>query len=218
MPPDASVPEPGPAPRTRQADRRARTREALLDSAARELSRYGYGNLVLERVAREAGFTRGALYHQFEDKEALTLAVIEWVRSSWIREIGPLVDQEVEPVAALLTLARGHARFCRRDVARMPIALRLEFSGQHHRVGREVEASYGGLVELCADLIEAARRAGSIPDGPPTAVLAVAVLGALEGTVIGLTGQPAYDELMAARAVAGVLGVDPARAVEPVDD
>lgn len=136
MPPEAPMPEPGPVPRPRQADRRARTREALLDSAARELSRFGYGNLVLGRVAREAGFTRGALYHQFEDKEALTLAVIEWVRSSWIREIGPLVEEEVEPVAALLTLARGYARFCRRDVARMPIALRFEFSGQDHRVGR----------------------------------------------------------------------------------
>lgn len=32
--------------------------------AARGLSRYGYGNLMLEEVAREAGYTRGALYHQ----------------------------------------------------------------------------------------------------------------------------------------------------------
>jgi len=29
----------------------------LLESAARGLSRYGYGNLVLEEVAREAGLT-----------------------------------------------------------------------------------------------------------------------------------------------------------------
>lgn len=50
---------------------------ALLESAARNLSRYGYGNLVLEQVAREAGYTRGALYHQFQDKEDLALAVIE---------------------------------------------------------------------------------------------------------------------------------------------
>src|SRR2546422_4716465 len=48
---------------------------------SRGLSRYGYGNLVLEEVAREAGYTRGALYHQFKDKQDLALAVIEWVRS-----------------------------------------------------------------------------------------------------------------------------------------
>jgi AcrR family transcriptional regulator len=62
-----------------QAERSARTRSALLKSAARGLSRYGYGNLVLEQVARDAGYTRGALYHQFKDKEDLALAVLEWV-------------------------------------------------------------------------------------------------------------------------------------------
>ena len=65
--------------RSTQAERSARTRNALLESAARGLSRYGYGNLVLEQVAREAGYTRGALYHQFKDKEDLALAVIDWV-------------------------------------------------------------------------------------------------------------------------------------------
>ena len=58
------------APATRrltQAQRSARTRSALLESAARGLSRHGYGDLVLEDVAREAGYTRGALYHQFKD-------------------------------------------------------------------------------------------------------------------------------------------------------
>ena len=75
-------------PRSTQAERRARSRAALLESAARGLSRYGYGNLVLERVAREAGYTRGALYHQFKDKEELALAVLEWVNETWWREVG----------------------------------------------------------------------------------------------------------------------------------
>ena len=35
-----------------QAVRRARSRSALLESAARGLSRYGYGHLRLEQVAR----------------------------------------------------------------------------------------------------------------------------------------------------------------------
>ena len=60
----------------------------MLESAARGLSRYGYGNLVLEQVAREAGYTRGALYHQFKDKEDLALAVIAWVNENWMREVG----------------------------------------------------------------------------------------------------------------------------------
>ena len=83
--------------RQTQAQRSARTRNALLESAARGLSRYGYGNLVLERVAGEAGYTRGALYHQFKDKEHLALAVIGWVNEGWIREVGDPATSEPSP-------------------------------------------------------------------------------------------------------------------------
>ena len=195
--------------RTTQAERSARTRSALLESAARGLSRYGYGDLVLERVARAAGYTRGALYHQFKDKEDLALAVIDWVDETWTEEVGPLVDREPDPAVALIAMARGHAVFCRRDVARVAVALRLEFSGQDHPVGRHLERVSEGLVKRCTRLIRAGRRAGTIPAGPPAKAVALAFIGAMEGTVIELAGQAPHDEVLAARAAAGVLGLAP---------
>jgi AcrR family transcriptional regulator len=190
-----------------QADRSARTRAALLESAARGLSRHGYSNLVLERVASDAGYTRGALYHQFKDKEDLALAVIDWVDQAWRENVGGLVEQEPDPVAALVGLARGHAVFCRRDIARVAMALRLEFSGQDHPVGRHLAQVSEGLVKRCTRLIAAGRRAGTIPPGPPARAVALAFVGALEGTVIQLAGQAPHDEVLAARAAAGVLGL-----------
>jgi len=196
-----------PRLRRTQAERSARTRSALLESAARGLSRYGYGNLVLEDVAREAGYTRGALYHQFKDKEDLALAVVRWTDETWRREVGERADRESDPVAALLALARGHAVLCRRDVARVAMALRLEFSGQDHPVGRELHRVSEGLVERCSRLIDAGRRNGSIPPGPPAREVALAFVGALEGAVIALAGHAPHDEVLAARAAAGVLGL-----------
>jgi AcrR family transcriptional regulator len=182
----------------------------LLESAARGLSRYGYGNLRLEGVARGAGYTRGALYHQFKDKEDLALAVIDWVYDSWIREVGDPARQAPDPVGELIAIARGHAVFCRRDVARVVIALRLEFSGQDHPVGERIERISEGGVKRIARLVNAGRRNGSIPTGPPARAVALAFLGALEGAVIDLAGQAPHDELLAARATAGVLGLDAA--------
>jgi AcrR family transcriptional regulator len=204
-----------PARRATQAERSARTRSALLESAARGLSRYGYGNLVLEQVAREAGYTRGALYHQFKDKEDLALAVIEWVNENWMREVGRPAEQEPDPVSELIALARGHAVFCRRDIARVVMALRVEFSGQDHPVGRELERILETGVKRIARLINAGRKEGSIPPGPPARVVALACMGALEGAVIALAGRAPHDELLAARAVAGVLGVDGPPASSP---
>jgi AcrR family transcriptional regulator len=193
--------------RPTQAERRARSRAALLESAARGLSRYGYGNLVLEDVARQAGYTRGALYHQFKNKEDLALAVLDWANETWQREVGEPADQEPDPVSALLAMARGHAVLCRRDIARVAMALRVEFSGQEHPIARELERTQAGLVKRLVRLINAGRSDGSIPSGPPARAVALALSGALEGASIALAGQAPHDEELAARAVAGVLGL-----------
>ncbi len=206
-------------PRTRpsltQAERRTRTRNALLESAARGLSRYGYGDLVLERVAADAGYTRGALYHLFEDKEDLALAVVAWVNETWVEEVGESVRDETDPVATLLALARGHAVYCRRDVARVRIMLAAEFAGRDHPVGRAVERALESFIERASRLIAAARRAGSLPPGPPARTLARAYFGAIEGLVIQLEGQAPHDEVLAERAARGVLGVPGDREVGP---
>jgi AcrR family transcriptional regulator len=208
-----------PAPkRSTQAERRARSRNALLESAARSLSRYGYGNLKLEQVAREAGYTRGALYHQFKDKEDLALAVIGWVNENWMREVSQPAAREPAPVAELIALARRHAIFCRRDIARVIMALKVEFSGQDNPVGRELQQITEGGVKRIARLINAGRRDGSIPPGPPAKTVALAWMGALEGTVIALAGQAPHDDLLAARTAAGVLGLDRASTVSPSAD
>jgi AcrR family transcriptional regulator len=185
--------------------------DPLLEAAARGLSRYGYGNLVLEDVAREAGYTRGALYHQFRDKEDLALAVVGWADETWAREVGDPAEQEPDPLSALLAMARGHAILCRSDIARVAMALRVEFSARDHPVGREVARALESLVDRCMRLIKDGRRNGSIPPGPPARAVALAFIGAIEGTTIALAGQAPHDELLAERAAAGVLGLAASR-------
>jgi AcrR family transcriptional regulator len=209
-----SAPTKGPAnrPRSRQAERSARSRSALLESAARGLSRYGYGNLRLEDVARDAGYTRGALYHQFDDKEDLARAVVAWVDETWWSEVGGLLDLDAHRNAAdsLIALARGHAVYCRRDIARVMMALRVEFSNHDHPLASAIEQSIQRLVNRVTDVIDSGRRDGSIPPGPPSRAVALALMGAVEGAVIALAGQAPHDEELAARVVAGVIGLAPA--------
>ena len=99
-----------------------------------------------KQVAREAGYTRGALYHQFKDKEDLALAVIDWVDENWMREVGEPARQEPDPVAELIALARGHAVFCRRDIARVVMALqgRVQRPGPSGRPGDRADLGNGG--------------------------------------------------------------------------
>ena len=193
--------------RLTQADRRARSRTALLEATARQISRAGYGSLNLEQVAAEAGYTRGALYHQFAGKEALALAAVEWVRETWWAEVGAVFDEPRPPHEALVELARRHAVYCRRDIAGVMAALRVEFAAREHPIGAAVREVARELVGRLGRLIEAGREQGSIPPGPPAPTLAAASLSAIEGAVIALAGNPRDDEEIAERVARGLLGV-----------
>ena len=191
--------------RRTQAERRARTRAALLEAGARGFSRYGYGHVVLEKVASDAGYTRGALYHLFAGKEELALAVVDWVADTWEQEVWEPAQRAKVPVDVLVALARGHIVFCRRDIARVMMALRVEFDGREHPVGAKVSEIGRDLATRFGAVISAGRKDGSIPPGPPAKTLGAAITAAVEGLAIHLAGAP-HDEMMAERMVRGLLG------------
>jgi AcrR family transcriptional regulator len=193
--------------RETQAERRARSRAALLEATARGLSRHGYGHLKLDAVAADAGYTRGALYHQFSDKDAIVLATVAWVHETWFEEVGTVFDADLEPVEAIQELARRHAVYCRRDIAGVMAALRVEFGGRDHPIGDAVRAIVAELVTRLRELIEAGRANGTIPPGPPATALAAGALAAIEGAVIALAGHPEYDEEIAERVARGLVDV-----------
>ncbi len=53
------------------------TRKRVLEAALRVFSRKGYAAAALEEIAKEAGVTRGAIYHHFANKEQLYLALAD---------------------------------------------------------------------------------------------------------------------------------------------
>jgi AcrR family transcriptional regulator len=57
--------------------RKAQTRARLLEAAARVYAQRGFNGATLDEVAAEAGFTKGAVYGHFGNKETLMLALVE---------------------------------------------------------------------------------------------------------------------------------------------
>ena len=58
-------------------EKKARTRRELLDAAGRVFLRRSFFAASLDEVAEEAGFSKGAVYSNFTDKEDLLLALVE---------------------------------------------------------------------------------------------------------------------------------------------
>src|SRR5919201_966302 len=57
--------------------RRALTREHLLEAAAVTFARQGFHRASLDEVAAAAGFSKGAVYSNFKNKENLFLTLLE---------------------------------------------------------------------------------------------------------------------------------------------
>ncbi len=64
-------------PPTTRAEQQVQTRERLIDAAARVFANSGYHAATLEQVAREAGYSTGAVYSNFSGKEDLFLALAD---------------------------------------------------------------------------------------------------------------------------------------------
>jgi AcrR family transcriptional regulator len=73
--------------------RKQLTRDALLDAAADVFARRGFHGASLEEIAETAGFTRGAIYKNFDDKEELFFAVIERFNDRLLAEFARILDE-----------------------------------------------------------------------------------------------------------------------------
>jgi AcrR family transcriptional regulator len=65
-----------PKKRLTREESQAQTRATLMAVGREHFIRYGLGGAVAEKIAEDAGYSRGALYSNFEGKEELFLAVI----------------------------------------------------------------------------------------------------------------------------------------------
>jgi AcrR family transcriptional regulator len=77
-------------PRTSPAKRPSKNRAKLLAAARRLFAAGGYSDTGTEEIVREAGVTRGALYHQFADKRDLFHALLQQM----LPEIGRRLFEE----------------------------------------------------------------------------------------------------------------------------
>ena len=76
-----------PASPTQQWLKSAQTKKRLIEGAIRCIVKFGYSKTTTSRVASEAGLSRGAMLHHFENGEALMRAVIAELNDKRLRAI-----------------------------------------------------------------------------------------------------------------------------------
>ena len=108
--------------------RRELTRTTLIDAAADVFARRGFHAASLEEIAEAAGFTRGAIYKNFENKEELFFAVIERRIENQLNRFRELLRQDSAAAAdphKLASIWEGVLAFDDKDWSTLDLEFRL---------------------------------------------------------------------------------------------
>lgn len=84
----------------------ALTREKLLLSASEVVARDGYDGASVERIAEEAGFSKGAFYSNFSSKEDILLELLERHAGNDVVELTDLLSDVTDPDAVIDTVVQ----------------------------------------------------------------------------------------------------------------
>jgi AcrR family transcriptional regulator len=117
--------------RSRREERKEETRAELIEAAAKVFARRGFHGASVEQIAAEAGFSTGAVYWHFEDKEDLFLALYEHWVGKRVEEIEAAWSREGTPAERARAAADDWMRQFERNPE--PFLLRLEFATQAAR-------------------------------------------------------------------------------------
>jgi AcrR family transcriptional regulator len=84
-------------PRLTRKEKQAHTRTCLMQSAAKVFTRRGLQQASIDEVAEDAGYTKGAFYANFKNKEELFLATLDERFTERIEQIEAVIAGEGTP-------------------------------------------------------------------------------------------------------------------------
>jgi AcrR family transcriptional regulator len=161
-----------------------RTRQRILDAAAKVFREQGYSNARLSDIAALAGMQTGSLYYHFDSREDLVAEILRLgIETSWqhVRQAVDALPPEATALDRLGAAIRAHT------LAVLEIS---DYASAQARIVGQVppEVRKGHLVHqnkygaYWNELIEAAVAAGAVRPGTDLFVARMLVLGALNWT------------------------------------
>jgi TetR/AcrR family transcriptional regulator len=156
----------------------AATRKKLLTAARREFADSGLAGARVDEIADRAGVNKQLVYHYFGDKDALYLAVLEWVYEEIRSHERELNLEGLPPQRAIRKLIESSFD----HLAAHPdfiVLLNDENRGgaRHVRGSRRLEAMHSPLVSMVSKILKEGVRTGAFRRGINPLHLYISIAG-----------------------------------------
>jgi AcrR family transcriptional regulator len=185
------------------ARRRQLTRQSLLKAAARVFAEQGFHGASLDDVARAAGFTKGAVYSNFESKEDLFLALLEEKAREEAAALRATLERSTVPPEHRLSDFLSFFEDERPEEAAVWRALYLEFclyALRHRSAAAKLVAIDRTMAASIAEMIADRRRVQGITGDEPAERMARVVLAMFHGVELARALDPQASDRQFLRA------------------
>ncbi len=174
------------------------SRQDLMHVAIDCFARYGYQATSIDRIAKAAGVTKGALYYHFKDKEDLLFAAVK----NRIGQFERRVVGDLTPIADTRTALRRLARVCfdhatKSNHRRMIVTLMVEAIDTNPRLAAEFRQMMQRFREFLGRIVRAGQQRGEFRADVDANVAAEVCAGAIMGAEIQYYQDPKGFDLAA---------------------
>ena len=141
-------------PRLNREESQARTRNLLIEAARREIVKEGFAQASVRDIADAAGFSQGAFYSNFPDKEAILLELVQRHQSEERAKIEAALSQAPDDAAKAMAGIEKWAATVNSDADFAVLAIELQlqalrspsFAQGYNELNRKHRRALGLLV------------------------------------------------------------------------
>lgn len=161
-------------------ERRAVTVEAVIALAGSQ----NPSDITTAAIASHMNLTQGALFRHFPDKDALWLAVMEWVSAHLLSRIDAAAHGVVSPLAAMEAMFMSHVSF----VVEHPGVPRMMFGELQRKESTPAKRTANTLIRKYGErlhrLIERGKASGELAASVDTDAAVTLFIGTIQGLVM----------------------------------
>jgi len=186
---DEAAPKQAQRKRLGADERREEIIRVTLDLAAKQ----GVDDVTTQDMAQAMGVTQGAVFRHFLSKDAIWLAVMQWVRDRLMGVLGRAAEQGRDPLDALQRMFFAQINFIASHPAIPRVLMSEHLHGRSAALRRLVTEIMLGYEAKIAGLLADAQAQGLAREDLDVHAAATLYIGMIQGLVLQtsiLRGQP----------------------------
>lgn len=159
------------------------TRKQIIEAASLLFVRKGFFGTSIADLAKATNLTKGALYHHFENKDAIFFAVIESVRKTWDEKVVRDVLSTKDAKIRITTLVENHTQLLLENehLCLLLNGLIMEMNEINPQFLDALLEIYTDLTEFIQAIIQKGQDAGQLRSDLDARSVAINIVGMLRG-------------------------------------